>query len=408
MADVIMTVNNDKTASINRGYIAVQGEKITVDVNITSELQTLITNNGYSAFVDFLQPDGLSYFKGPYDPTSEMFSLTLGALDSILDKDGFLHWQVLIGTYDSEAGTRTIYWSSKKYRTEILASIGATSSAVLPYVPQMEWPEDYPASNISIEDVGGYYIGATVEDALQQIAATVEGNADDFAMHKADNYFYRQTIYYTSGGTFTKASYPWLKAVRVKLVGGGGGGGGSAACSGSNESSAGSGGSSGGYSEKFILESALSSSETVTVGAAGTGGAGSAGTAGGTTSFGSHLSAAGGSSGAGGSVRTSAVFEENAFGGTATGGDINSRGRNGGAGIILNAGGAGGAMGGEGGSSILGTGGRGRRPGAAGFIDGAVAGGYGSGGGGGAVRGIATASTGGDGTAGIVIVELYG
>jgi hypothetical protein len=37
-----------------------------------------------------------------------------------------------------------------------------------------------------------------------------------------------QTLYYTSSGTFTKASYPWLRAIKVKVQGAGGGGGGCA------------------------------------------------------------------------------------------------------------------------------------------------------------------------------------
>jgi hypothetical protein len=39
-------------------------------------------------------------------------------------------------------------------------------------------------------------------------------------------YVYVDTVYFTSSGTFTKASYPWLRAIRVRCQGGGGGGGG--------------------------------------------------------------------------------------------------------------------------------------------------------------------------------------
>jgi len=40
----------------------------------------------------------------------------------------------------------------------------------------------------------------------------------------AQGYTYHSTVYFTSSGSFTKASYPWLRAIRVKVVGGGGGG----------------------------------------------------------------------------------------------------------------------------------------------------------------------------------------
>ena len=60
---------------------------------------------------------------------------------------------------------------------------------------------------------------------------------------------------------------------------GSGGGGGS--CTGSSNCRLGQGGFAGGYSKKTILASALSVTETVTIGAGGAGGAGTAGGAGG-------------------------------------------------------------------------------------------------------------------------------
>ena len=41
-----------------------------------------------------------------------------------------------------------------------------------------------------------------------------------------EGYVYVDTVYFTSSGTFTKATYPWLRAIRVKCQGAGGGGGG--------------------------------------------------------------------------------------------------------------------------------------------------------------------------------------
>jgi hypothetical protein len=54
-------------------------------------------------------------------------------------------------------------------------------------------------------------------------------------------YRYVQSIYYTSNGTFVKATYPWLRAVRVRVQGAGGGGGGAWGGSGSAIGSGGSG-----------------------------------------------------------------------------------------------------------------------------------------------------------------------
>src|SRR5690606_22288479 len=75
-----------------------------------------------------------------------------------------------------------------------------------------------------------------------------------------------ETVYFTVSGTFSKADYPGMRAVRVKCQGAGGGGGGVAA-TGAGERAVSAGGNGGGYAEKFILVDDLSGDETVTVGA---------------------------------------------------------------------------------------------------------------------------------------------
>jgi hypothetical protein len=197
-----------------------------------------------------------------------------------------------------------------------------------------------------------------------------------------------QTLYFTANGSFVKADYPWLRAVRVKCQGGGAGGTGSNVTNGCR-----GGGSGGTYAESFITDIAgLDASVTVTVGAGGTGGTATASTvlggAGGASSFGSLVSAAGGGPGSGASGGM----------GTAVGtGQL----------IIPGSGGGGGSLNvaepriaGHGGDSVLGANGGGLGDG------GALAGrnglGYGSGGG-----GCRSGAAGGDGAPGIVIVELF-
>jgi hypothetical protein len=110
----------------------------------------------------------------------------------------------------------------------------------------------------------------------------------------------QQVLYFTSSGTFTKATYPWLRAVKVKAVGGGAGGGG-CATTGASQISIANGGSGGAYAESFITDIAgLASSVTVTRGAGGAGGAAGSNTGnnGGTSSFGSLVIAGGGTGGA--------------------------------------------------------------------------------------------------------------
>lgn len=129
---------------------------------------------------------------------------------------------------------------------------------------------------------------------LVQNSTTKKATINDI---NAGTYRIVQTVVFTSSGTFTKASYPWLAAIRVKVVGGGGAGAGAAAVA-TGEASCGSGGGSGAYAESFITDIAgLAASETVTIGAGGTGVAGAGGNAGSSSSFGSAVVATGGQQG---------------------------------------------------------------------------------------------------------------
>jgi hypothetical protein len=214
-------------------------------------------------------------------------------------------------------------------------------------------------------------------------------------------YRYVDTIYYTSSGTFAKADYPWLRAIRVRVVGGGASGGG-AEITGAGVVSVGSGGSAGGYSESFITDIAgLTASVTVTRGAAGVGVVGASGAAGGSSSFGAIVTANGGNAGplraatAPATLIIGAVASSAGTGQVATGGEAGAIGV--GLTTTFN-------NGGNGGSSVFGGGGAGTT-----FNqNGQNATGFGSAGGGGAnAQNQATARSGGNGANGIVIVELY-
>jgi hypothetical protein len=117
--------------------------------------------------------------------------------------------------------------------------------------------------------------------------------------------------YTSSPSAFTKASYPWLRAIRIICVGGGGGGGGAALTS-AAQNAIGQAGAGGAYAETFITEAAiaaLASSVTLTVGAGGTAGtAGGAGGTGGDTSFGSTCIAKGGTAGGAGAATAVGSF----------------------------------------------------------------------------------------------------
>jgi hypothetical protein len=190
---------------------------------------------------------------------------------------------------------------------------------------------------------------------------------------------------FTSSGTWTKPS--GVTKVMVEVQGAG--------SSGNNPSSAEtlSSGSGGGYSRKLIDVSSISSS-TITIGSGGAGVASGAatGNAGGASSWADGTNTITCNGGSNPVPATNQVV----LGGTATGGDINIKGQNGGTSgnysVYMDTG--------IGGSSVLGIGGRVSASSASSDPD---ATGYGAGG----AVGTATVNPSGSGSDGIVIVTEY-
>lgn len=217
----------------------------------------------------------------------------------------------------------------------------------------------------------------------------------------------RDSVVFTSSSSFNKADYPWLRSVRVRVQGGGGGSGGAQVTL-ANQGSAGDGGGGGGFAEKVIPVGDLASTETVTVGGGGAaGGVAAAGGAGGTSSFGAHLSGAGGAGGGLGiAVNTVANINSGrgGAGGAGSGGDLNIGGQFGSSGeSVWN---SARARGGHGGSAHLGFGTVGNTTGSR--VNGSAGQNYGGGASGGACTASQAAIGGGAGAPGVVILELFG
>lgn len=218
-----------------------------------------------------------------------------------------------------------------------------------------------------------------------------------------------QTIYFTSSGTFTKASYPWLKAIQVKVQAGGGGGGG-CGTTGTGAIAAGKGGTGGVYAEGFITNiSDLPASVTCTVGSGGTGGAAGSnnGNAGGDSSFGTSIIATGGYGGGVTDFGGQLIWNAGAVKAPLSGlGDLIIPGGPSTAAFSLS---FTSAFGAAGGNSFLGQ----SNPGSNLYATGQSAAGdnaygYGAGGGGAiSAQNNTTARAGGNGSPGIIIVELY-
>jgi hypothetical protein len=209
---------------------------------------------------------------------------------------------------------------------------------------------------------------------------------------------------FTGTGTYTPTT-GMLYCV-IQCVGGGGAGGGAAATS-ATQNSFGGGGQAGEYAVGVFSAATIGASQSVTIGAGGTGVAGTTGNAGGNTSVGSTLISANGGGGGGTATGTlaSPAIAPGASGGTSgTGGSYRTTGPFGGMGMML------GVLGfyysGAGAASVLSTS---TLP----LIDQATSTGNagnlygGGGGGGGQQQSQAGTKAGGAGANGIVIVTEY-
>ena len=137
------------------------------------------------------------------------------------------------------------------------------------------------------------YDGTAVYDITGAAeGAELDGRVEVLEDRTTPGYIYGGRLYIESSGTFQKATYPGLKAVRIFAVGGGGGVAGVPATSAGEQQVVGSAGS-GGLSVSWVEAGDLATSETVTIGAGG-----ELDSTGGTTSFGAHAVANGGATGA--------------------------------------------------------------------------------------------------------------
>jgi hypothetical protein len=214
-----------------------------------------------------------------------------------------------------------------------------------------------------------------------------------------------QRVIVTVTGSFTKASFPGLKKVRVCCQGGGGAGGGTGTTAAATTTGSG-GGQGGAYAESWVDASAMAASVTVTVGTGGAALSGGAGGNGNSTSFGSTVIAPGGTGATGSGVGANTSF--GLAGGTGAQvmtGDFQVSGGAGQWGARLGNGTtavAGQAVAGIGGSSYFGNGGEGGN--ATGGGDGR---GFGGGGGGVTSNPSSATRAGGNGAPGVVVLDLY-
>jgi hypothetical protein len=250
-------------------------------------------------------------------------------------------------------------------------------------------------SSLNVDGTANIEGATTVDDNL-----TVTGN---LTVSGTGPYVLAQDVQEFTSGTSNWSKPANAKIVWVRCWGGGGAGGGASATS-AGQASAGHGGGAGGYAETWFAASSLGSTESVTVGAGGTGVSAAAGNAGAATTFSSagNLVSAGGGNG-GNRLGNAATFGITTMVSTAqtNTGTVVGRGQPGVYGIRNGPDGVG--AGGNGGSTTLGGGGVGSNN-IAGEAGAANTGGAGAGSG---TNASQSALAGGDGGSGYCVVVTF-
>lgn len=237
-------------------------------------------------------------------------------------------------------------------------------------------------------------------------AATVGSIADErrsYALCGLTGLIATATFSTAGSHEFDKTMYPGASSVRVRVIGGGGSGG-SCGATGSGESACSAGGGAGAYAESTINYADLTTDivpVTVGVGAPSPAGGNISGTAGGTSSFGTYVVAGGGGGGSGSSGTSGNSGANGGVAGSASAGQVQARGSSGGLGFVV---GGNRTAFGYGGSSALG--GSVAAPPSQGS---AGATGMFPGGGGSGAHNSAnqTATRGGAGASGVVIIDVF-
>ena len=287
---------------------------------------------------------------------------------------------------------------------------------VVTWVGEVE-PDNWEDGDIweAVGEVDNLEADYMLKDGSRAFTGPVEGVNPVNPAHLATKsytdslqYGLREVVVFTANGTFEKGNYPWLRAIRVHVVGGGGGAGGGDRTTGDIPGQGGGGGA-GGYSMRIYTVNELDPSEPVVIGSGGTGAPRTdidAATSGGSSTFKGMLGGGGGrgrghnagKSPAGGSGGWPGGDEGTpGSGGGGSGGDINIVGGDGFWGRVADNV----AIGGDGGASVMSTGVGPRRN-----MDGDN--GHPYGGGGAGAQAYSGTRAGGDGASGIVVLELYG
>ena len=347
---------------------------------------------------------------GPDPALQRIDRLVIKIVDHEIDSSTFRKAISVLKTGTPGSGAPTVATGELSVGTITTPAAGSPQPIVLSKIWTVALGGILPVATASDLPIDGAYEGMYGDVADVEALARYSGSGWQ-TVASGLGYQYWQTVPIVATGTFTKGNYPGFRIARVRLMSGGGSGYGAEATT-ASQCSAGSGGQGGTYAESWVLESAMGTTVTVTIGAGGIGAAPpSSGTAGGTSSFGSLVIAVGGSAGLVGSATNLIGGTNGTSNASSSTGTVIIPGEPGHPSITFGTGISGVStprgMSGQGGNAGngMGMGGRGRSLG--GNNSGGSGTQYGGGGGGSINGGVQTALAGANGAIGVCFVDLF-
>ena len=321
------------TNNTTQAALEVDGVTVQVADRILVKDQTSQEENG--VYVVTTVGDGSTDWvltrAGDYDEASEIIPGTLVPVSSGTVNGGSIYLETATVT---TVGTDPIVFAIFAQPANTFVTLGTTQTIS----GAKTFSNDVALSGSSTLDLNGTTaIDGFIDDDTFATASATTGATSESIKAYVDTSIssgagYQSVQVFTSNGTWTKPS--GITRVMIEVVGGGGGSGGTATTNSSTYSITGGGGG-GGYAQLTLDVSAIAS-ETVTIGAAGSGGAAGGATPGGTggdTTFGAHCTGSGGQGG-GSTISSGGATAAGGAGGAATNGDINIQGSQGGMGQI--------------------------------------------------------------------------
>ena len=154
-------VEANHLATLDRKIIARQGE---AGVPMSVTFPVAFYTSGLSGYIDYIRPDGESYYDGPFDISTGTFTAYLGGVNNVLELAGLLRIQFVIRNV-----ALSVIWKSTIVNCEIAQSADAVDYVIPSSMPAVTPPDTYAASKVTLQDSGNRVLATELEAAIQEI-----------------------------------------------------------------------------------------------------------------------------------------------------------------------------------------------------------------------------------------------